>query len=371
MNFNGGIKMGVELAQALDILEKERGIDREVLIEAIESALLAAYKKNFNGSESAEVYFDQETGDVEVYTVLTVVENVENPQEEMALSEAQEIDASAEPGDIVRIEVTPKEFGRIAAQTAKQMIIQKIKEAEKNIVFDELFKKEKDIVSGTVQKTERNNVIVDLGRIEAVLPYGEQIHTEKYNFNDKKMFYVNEVRNGYKGLQVYLSRTSTGLVERLFEREIPEISQGVIEIRGIAREPGVRTKIAVYSNDKNVEPIGSCIGQRGTRVQKIVDELNGEKIDIIEWTEDVAEYIRRSLSPAKVVSVSINEEEKAVKVVVPDNQLSLAIGKDAQNVRLGVKLTGWKIDIKTESELREFIESELFAENEEEAVEEE
>ena len=371
--------MSVELVQALEMLEKERGLNKEILVEAIKSALLAAYKKNFHGSGSAEVYFDEETGEIEVYTVMTIVEEVEDETEQMALSEALEIDEAAEAGDIVRIEVTPKDFGRIAAQTAKQIVMQKIKEAEKDIVFEEYFRKENDIITGVIQKEDRRNVIVDIGKVEAALSQSEQTPGEKYIYNTRMKFYVNEVKNGTKGLHVYLSRTNPDLVKRLFELEIPEIKDGVIEIKSIAREPGIRTKIAVFSNDDNVEPIGSCIGQRGIRVQSIVEELRGEKIDIVKWSSNVVEYVERALSPAKVISVTVNEEEKAVKVVVPDDQLSLAIGKNAQNVRLAVKLTGWKIDIKTESELREFIENQLFTdivdnsetETEAEVVEEE
>ena len=257
------------------------------------------------------------------------------------------------------MEVTPRKFGRIAAQTAKQVVVQRIREAERGIIFDEFYNKEGEIVTGIIQRTEKRNVIIDLGKAEAILPPAEQAQNEKYNFNERIKTYIIEVKKTTKGPQIIVSRTHPGLVKRLFEMEVPEIHDGIVEIKSIAREAGSRTKLAVYSRDDNVDPVGACVGQRGIRVQAVVDELRGEKIDIIRWSSNPEEYISSSLSPAKVIRVSINEEEKSAKVTVPDNQLSLAIGKEGQNARLAAKLTGWKIDIKSESQLRAAIEQQL------------
>jgi N utilization substance protein A len=266
-------------------------------------------------------------------------------------------------GDYVETEVTPRSFGRIAAQTAKQVVVQKLREAERGIIYDEFYNKECDIVTGIVQRAEKRNVIVDLGKTEAVLATTEQTPGEEYKFNERIKTYIIEVKKTTKGPQIMISRTHPGLVKRLFELEVPEIHDGTVEIKSISREAGSRTKIAVYSKDENVDPVGACVGQRGTRVQAIVDELRGEKIDIIKWSNDVRDYISSSLSPAKVVRVDVDEAQKAAKVVVPDYQLSLAIGKEGQNARLAAKLTGWKIDIKSESQLRQAIEKQLFDEN--------
>ncbi|MGI6778165.1 MAG: transcription termination factor NusA [Acetivibrionales bacterium] len=351
--------MSVELMHALDQLEKEKGIEKEVLIEAIEAALISAYKRNFGSTQNVKIGIDRITGDVKVFAVKNVKEKPENEMLDISLEEAKKINASLEDGDIVEVEVTPRKFGRIAAQTAKQVVVQRIREAERGIIFDEFYNKESDIVTGIVQRSERRNVIIDLGKTEAVLPPAEQTPGEQYNFNDRIKTYIIEVKKTTKGPQILLSRTHPGLVKRLFELEVPEIHDGTVEIKGIAREPGSRTKLAVFSRDDNVDPVGACVGQKGIRVQAIVDELRGEKIDIIRWSSNAEEFISSSLSPAKVIRVDINDEEKSAKVTVPDYQLSLAIGKEGQNARLAAKLTGWKIDIKSESQLRATIEQQL------------
>lgn len=351
--------MSAELLHALTQLEKERGINKEVLIEAIEAALISAYKRNFGSSQNVKVSFDREDGDIKVHALKKVVEDPQDDLIEITLEDAKKIDNSLELDDTCEIEVTPKKFGRIAAQTAKQVVVQRIREAERGIIFDEYYNKENDIVTGVIQRSERKNVIIDLGKTEAVLASTEQTPGEEYRFNDRIKAYVVEVKKTTKGPQIMLSRTHPGLVKRLFELEVPEIHDGTVEIKSISREPGSRTKIAVYSKDGNVDPVGACVGQRGTRVQAIVDELRGEKIDIIKWSNDPSEYISASLSPAKVIRVDINETEKSAKVTVPDFQLSLAIGKEGQNARLAAKLTGWKIDIKSESQLRATIEQQL------------
>jgi N utilization substance protein A len=352
--------MSAELINALEQIEKEKGIDKEVLIEAIEAALISAYKRNFGSTQNVKVYIDRNTGDVKVFALKKVASAPDNDIAEISLEEAKTIDPKLGEDDVAEIEVTPRKFGRIAAQTAKQVVVQRIREAERGIIFEEFYNKESDIVSGIVQRIERRNVIIDLGKTEAILPPTEQTRGEDYRFNDRVKTYVIEVKKTTKGPQVIVSRTHPGLVKRLFELEVPEIHEGIVEIKSISREPGSRTKIAVYSKDENVDPVGACVGQKGTRVQAIVDELRGEKIDIIKWSSDPGEYISASLSPAKVVRVDINEDEKSARVTVPDYQLSLAIGKEGQNARLAAKLTGWKIDIKSESQLRTAIEQQLF-----------
>ena len=351
--------MSVELIHALKQLEKEKGIDKEVLLEAIEAALISAYKKNFGSGQNVKVHIDRETGNVKVYSLKVVRSKVENPQTEISLEEAHKINSLLIEGDTAEIEVTPRTFGRIAAQTAKQVVVQRIREAERGIIYDEFVNKESDIVTGIVQRIERKNVIIDLGKAEAVLTPTEQVPGEVYNFGDRLKLYVLEVKKTSKGPQIMVSRTHPGLVKRLFELEVPEIHDGIVEIKSIAREAGSRTKIAVFSKDDNVDPVGACVGQKGTRVNAIVDELKGEKIDIIKWSINAEEYISSSLSPAKVIRVDLDEENKTAKVTVADFQLSLAIGKVGQNARLAAKLTGWKIDIKNESELRATIEQQL------------
>ncbi len=352
--------MSAELILALEQLEKEKGIKKEIIIEAIEAALISAYKKNFGSAMNVKVNIDRTTGDVRVFGLRKVAEEPDMDQMDISVDEAAKLNPTLAVGDIAEMEVTPRSFGRIAAQTAKQVVVQKLREAERGIIYDEFYNKESDIVTGIIQRIEKRNVIVDLGKTEAVLAPAEQTPGEEYRFNERLKSYIVEVKKTTKGPQIMISRTHPGLVKRLFELEVPEIHEGVVEIKSISREPGSRTKIAVYSRDENVDPVGACVGQKGTRVQAIVDELRGEKIDIIKWSNDPKDYISSSLSPAKVVRVDANEEEKAARVIVPDYQLSLAIGKEGQNARLAAKLTGWKIDIKSESQLRQSIERQLF-----------
>ena len=351
--------MNVDLIYALEQLEKERGIKKELILEAIEIALISAYKKNFSSNQNIKVSVDRKTGEVKAFAVKNVVEKVSNESEEISLEEARKKDPNLEEGDVFEVEVTPKKFGRIAAQTAKQVVLQRIREAERDMIFDEFFSKIGDIVTGVVQRGERGNVIVDLGKTEAVLVRKEQALNERYNFNDRIKVYVKEVKRTTKGPIIYVSRAAVGLVERLFRLEVPEIVNGLVEIKNISREAGSRTKIAVYCKEEDVDPVGACVGPRGTRVQNIVDELKNEKIDIIKWSSNAEEYVASSLSPAKPIRVVINEEEKTASVVVPDSQLSLAIGKEGQNVRLAARLTGWKIDIKSASKHRQTIEKQL------------
>jgi len=351
--------MSYELMHALQQLEKEKGIDKATLIEAIEAALVSAYKRNFGSTQNVDIQIDRESGDVQVFAMKKIVAVPKDPLTEISIEEAKSIEPTLEEGDIVEIEVTPRKFGRIAAQTAKQVVVQRIREAERDIIFEEFYNKENDIVTGIVQRMEKRNVIIDLGKAEALLTPNEQTPGEVYNFNDRLKVYVVDVKRTTKGPSILVSRTHPGLVKRLFELEVPEIYDGIVEIKAIAREAGSRTKIAVFSREEDVDPVGACVGQKGTRVQAIVDELRGEKIDIIKWSSNPEEFISSSLSPAKVIRVDLNEEEKSAKVIVPDYQLSLAIGKEGQNARLAAKLTGWKIDIKSESQLRAAIEEQL------------
>ncbi|MGI5998235.1 MAG: transcription termination factor NusA [Lutispora sp.] len=342
--------MNGEFLQAIEQIAKEKGIKEEVLFEAIDAALVTAYKKNYGTSQNVKVTINRQNGDVDVFAKKTVVEVVNDELLEISLEEAKNINRNYDIGDIVEIKVTPKNFGRIAAQTAKQVVVQRIREAERSNVYEEFINKEDEIVTGLVQRKEKNNVYIDLGKTEAVLGPNEQAPGETYNLGDRLKTYVVEVKKTTKGPQVMLSRTHPGLVKRLFELEVPEIKDGIVEIKSISREAGSRTKMAVYSHDENVDAVGACVGQKGQRVQVIVDELRGEKIDIIEWNSDLAIFVASALSPAKVISVNINKEENTANVVVSDSQLSLAIGKEGQNARLAAKLTGCKIDIKSESQ---------------------
>lgn len=343
--------MKAEFIEALEEIGKEKGIRRDTIFEALEAALISGYKKNFGSSQNVEVIINKENGEVKVYAKKTVVENVEDELLEISLEAAKEIDTNYDINDIVGIEITPRNFGRIAAQTAKQVVMQKIKEAEREIVFDEFISRENEIITGLVQRVSKNNVFVDLDKTEGILAPSEQIQGEVYNQGDRVKAYILEVKKTTKGPQILLSRTHPGLVKRLFELEVPEIQEGIVDIYSIAREAGSRTKIAVYSKDPNVDPVGACVGFKGARVKAIVDELKGEKIDIINWSKDIDVFLSNSLSPAKVVRVDVNENEKSALIVVPDYQLSLAIGKEGQNARLAAKLTGWKIDIKSEGQL--------------------
>lgn len=339
-----------ELIDALSEIVKEKGIDREFIFEALESALVSAYKKNYGTSQNVKVVVNRETGDIHVYAQKKVVEDVYDNLLEISLEDARKIYMGYEYDDVVDIEVTPRDFGRVAAQAAKQRVVQEIREAERDIIFKEFIEKENDLITGIVQKKEKQNVLVDLGRIETLLSPNEQMSTEVYNHGDRLKFYVVEVKKSSKGPNIVISRTHPGLVKRLFEMEVPEIFDGIVEIKSVAREAGSRTKIAVSSRDENVDATGACVGPKGMRVQNVVNELKGEKIDIVKWSKEPGEFIANALSPAKVVSVEVLEEEKSAKVVVPDYQLSLAIGKEGQNARLAAKLTGWKIDIKSESQ---------------------
>ncbi len=345
--------MNKEFFEALEELSIEKGINKNYILDAIETALLTAYKRNFNSQENVKIVIDEEKASIKVYSLREVVEEVFDPAIEIELSDARKIDKKANLGDIVEVEITPANFGRISAQTAKQVIVQKLREAEREIVFSEYSDRQGEIVSGIVQKVDKNIVIVDLGRIEGIMTLNEQIPGEVYSVNDKIKAYVVEVQKNSKGIpQMIISRTHPGFVRRLFELEIPEIYEGLIEIKNIVREPGSRTKIAVYSKDMNIDPVGYCVGPRGIRIQNILNELKDEKIDVVEWSEDQVQYIASALSPATVLAVDIDEENMSSKVVVPDNQLSLAIGKDGQNARLSAKLTGWKIDIKSETQIK-------------------
>ncbi len=345
--------MNTEFLEALKDLEREKGISVDVLLEAIEAALLSAYKRNFGSLQNARVHIDRETGDFKVFTQLTVNKEVEDQRQEITLEEARKINLNYEEGDIVEFEVTPRNFGRIAAQTAKQVVVQRIREAERNIIFEEFANREGDIVNGVIQRVEQKNVYIELGKTEAILSPSEQMNGEDYRQGDRIKAYITEVRRTTKGPQILVSRTHPGLLKRLFELEVPELHEGIVELKGITREAGARSKIAVCSREENVDPVGACVGPKGMRVQNIVNELNGEKIDIIKWNPDPSKFVANSLSPAKVVAVEIWEEEKVARVIVPDYQLSLAIGKEGQNARLAAKLTGWKIDIKSESQMKE------------------
>ena len=349
--------MNAEFMQAFEQLGKEKGIAPEVLFDAIEAALISAYKRNFGAVQNVRVSLDRLTGEIHVFARKTVVESVEDARQEISLGDTRKIDPRYELEDIVEIEVTPKNFGRIAAQTAKQVVVQRVREAERGIIYEEFSSRESDIVTGIVQRIEQKNVFIDLGKAEAILAPTEQISNEVYRHNDRLKTYIIEVKKTTKGPQIMVSRTHPGLLKRLFELEVPEIHDGIVEIKSVAREPGLRSKIAVYSKDEDIDPVGACVGHKGMRVQTIVNELRGEKIDIVKWNPDPIKYIANALSPAKVLSVEVDEVEKISKVVVPDYQLSLAIGKEGQNARLAAKLTGWKIDIKNESQSVEKINS--------------
>ena len=342
--------MNKEFIEAIEALEKEKDISKDILIEAIESALVSAYKKNYGTSQNVRVNIDRDEGDIDVFMRKDVVEEVEDDMVEISLEDALEIDPRYEVGDVVEYQVTPRDFGRIAAQTAKQVVVQRIREAERGMIFDDYITRQGEIITGTVQRISNETLFINMGKAEGILAATERVPGEKYEINDRIKVYIMDVKKTTKGPQVFLSRSHPGLVKRLFELEVPEIEEGIVEIKSIAREAGSRTKIAVYTEDENVDPVGACVGTRGSRVQNIVDELFGEKIDIITWSDDPEELISNVLSPAKVEKVIIDEEEKAATVIVPDYQLSLAIGKEGQNVRLAAKLCGWKIDIKSHTQ---------------------
>jgi len=342
--------MSGEFLEAIEEICKDKGIDRETLLEAIEAALVSAYKKNYGSAPNVKVGIDRQTGVVKVFAQKKVVDEVKDDLLEIDVAEAKKLRPGTQVGEVLDIEVTPKNFGRIAAQNAKQVVVQRIREAERGLIYEKYVEMENEIVTGLVQRVEKRNVFIDLDKTEAFLPPSEQMPGETYQVNNRIKVYITEVKKTTKGPQITVSRTHPGLVKRLFELEVPEISRGEVLIKNISREAGSRTKIAVYAEDREIDPVGSCVGHKGTRVQKIVDELKGEKIDIIKWSEDPAEYISSALSPAKVLSVMPVPSEKSATVIVPDNQLSLAIGKEGQNARLAAKLTGWKIDIKSQSQ---------------------
>lgn len=354
---NGPAIDSTELIFAMEELEKENGIKKEEMLETIETALVTAYKRNYDcEDENVKITMDKETGEIHVYMQKEVVKEVENEKTQISLQEAQKIDKKHKVGDVIENELVPKNFGRIAAGTAKQVIIQKIREASREFLYNEFNDKKGEIVSGIVQKADGGVVIVDLGRLEGVMPLKEQIMSEKYHVNDKIRACVVGVERGLKGsTQVIISRSHNDFVRKLFELEIPEIYEGLIEIKSVSRDAGNRCKVAVYSPNENIDPVGSCVGQKGIRIQNIINELNGEKIDVIEWNEDPSIYISSALLPARVMAVDIKEEEHFAQVIVPDDQLSLAIGKAGQNARLAARLTNWKIDIKSETQFREMI----------------
>ena len=342
--------MNTELLEALNILEKEKDISKETLLEAIENSLLNACKNHFGKADNVKVIMDRETCDYQLFAEKEVVEEVEDTLEQISLEDARNIDGKYDIGDIVQIPIESKSFGRIATQNAKNLILQKIREEERKVVYDQYFEKGKDIVTGIVQRYVGKNVSINLGKADAMLTENEQVKGEVFKPTERIKLYVVEVKNTTKGPKILVSRTHPELVKRLFESEVTEVKDGIVEIKSIAREAGSRSKIAVWSNDPDVDPVGACVGMNGARVNAIVQELRGEKIDIINWSDNPAILIENSLSPAKVISVMADPDEKAASVIVPDYQLSLAIGKEGQNARLAARLTGFKIDIKSESQ---------------------
>jgi len=339
----------MDFVLAIKEIGNEKGIDPEVLFKAVEEALVIAYKRNFNSAQNVRVELNKDTGDFHVFEQRKVVEQPTN-RDEISLEEAHKLNADYVVDDVIEQEVFPKDFTRVAVQNAKQIIMQRIREAERGIVYDKYSGREDDIVTGIIQRMEKGTVFIDLGKVEAILTQNEQIPGEVYQYHDRMKFYIIEVKKTTKGPQIMVSRTHPGLLKRLFELEVPEIHDGVVEIKSVAREAGMRSKIAVYTKDENIDPVGACVGHKGMRVQNIVSELRGEKIDIVRYSTEPDKYVANALSPAKVVTTSVNEAEKICRVIVPDYQLSLAIGKEGQNARLAAKLTGWKIDIKSETQ---------------------
>ncbi|MBG9985297.1 transcription termination/antitermination protein NusA [Facklamia sp. DSM 111018] len=347
--------MSKELIAAMRILEEEKGIKPDVIKEALESALILAYKKNYDQAQNVEVVFDENTGEIKVYSVKEVVEINYDSTLEISLEEALKINRAYEIGDKIKFEVTPKDFGRIATQTAKHVVMQRIREAERDIIYDEYIEYQDEILTGTIERVDARNVYVNLGKIEAIMPASEQISGESFVMDERVKVYVVKVDKTSKGPQVVVSRAHSDFLRRLFEQEVPEIYDGIVEIISIAREAGDRSKVAVNSRDSNIDPVGTCVGPRGTRVQSIVNELNGENMDIIHWDEDPVVFIKNAMNPAEVINVIFDEENHSCIVVVPDYQLSLAIGKKGQNARLAARLTGYKIDIKSESSYAEYL----------------
>lgn len=347
--------MNTELLEALDTLEREKDISKETMLEAIENSLIIACKNHFGKSDNIKVEINKDNGEFRVYAEKTVVEEVEDATSEISLVDAKMMDSKYDLGDIVNVEVKSKEFGRIATQSAKNVILQKIREEERKVIYNQYYGKEKDVVTGIVQRQNGRNISINLGKADAILNETEQVKSEVFMPTERIKVYILEVKDTPKGPRILVSRTHPELVKRLFEAEVTEVKDGTVEIKSIAREAGSRTKIAVWSNHPDVDPVGACVGMNGARVNAIVNELRGEKIDIINWNENPAILIENALSPAKVVSVEVNEEEKTARVVVPDYQLSLAIGKEGQNARLAARLTGFKIDIKSESQAKELM----------------
>ncbi len=360
-----------ELILALEELEKEKGIKKEELLDSIRTALITAYKRNFDALENVDVKMDEQTGATHVYSIKEVMENANDPALEISLEEARKINKELKIGDTVEVEIVPRDFGRIAAQTAKQVIIQKLRETERNMIFNEYNERKGEIVTGLIQKADKHIVVLDLGKLEGIMLPKDQIPTETYRVNDKIKGYVVDVERGEKGIpQAIVSRTHPDFVRKLLEFEIPEIYEGLIEIKSVSRDPGLRSKIAVYSPNENIDPVGSCVGQKGIRIQNVINELHGEKIDVIEWNPDPSIFIASALLPAQIMAVDIKEEEKFAQVIVADDQLSLAIGKAGQNARLAAKLTNWKIDIKSETQFREALQAKQEEQNEQEEEQE-
>ncbi|RPA65001.1 transcription termination/antitermination protein NusA [Aerococcus agrisoli] len=353
--------MSKEMLRAFEVLEEEKGISKDVILEALEAALVSAYKRNYQQAQNVEVHFDDKKGDIKVFAVKEVVELVMDSQLEVSIEDAHEMNKAYEVGDKIKFEVTPKDFGRIAAQTAKQVIMQRVREAERLIIYNEYIDYEDDILTGIVERQDRRYVYVSLGKIEAVIPPEGQIPNETFQPHERVQVYVERVENTTKGPQVYVSRSHPSLLKRLFEQEVPEIFDGTVEIKAIAREAGDRSKVAVVSNDANIDAVGTCVGPRGTRVQRIVDELKGENMDIVQWSDDTATFISNALNPADVLSVHFVPNETSCVVVVPENHLSLAIGKRGQNARLAAKLTNHKIDIKSEADFEAYKLTEEYA----------
>lgn len=345
--------MGTELLDALTVLENEKGIDKDFIIEALEAALESAYKRNFDQAQNVRVDINQTTGSMHVFAQKEVVDEILDSRLEITLEQAHEYNSAFNVGDTVEIEVTPRDFGRVAAQTAKQVVTQRVREAERGIIYNEFIDREDDIMTGIVERQDSRFIYVNLGKVEAILSKNEQMPNERYHAHDRIKVYITKVEKTSKGPQIYVSRTHPGLLKRLFEIEVPEIYDGLVEIKSVSREAGDRSKISVFSSDPEIDAVGACVGTKGQRVQAIVDELKGEKIDIVEWSENPVEFVSNALSPAQVVDVTVDKNNQSTTVVVPDYQLSLAIGKRGQNARLAAKLTGWKIDIKNETNAAE------------------
>ncbi len=345
--------MQIDFVQALRDIGREKDIPLEVLSEIIEAALVSAYKKHFGATCEIHVDIDWDNGTAQVFCRKKVVEHVENPHAEMSLAEARRLDPTVSPEEFLDIEVSPAAFGRIAAQTAKQVVAQRIREAERDIIYEEFSNRDGDVVTGVIQRRDGRTVFIDLGKVEAILPASEQSPLDSYRPGERLKIYILEVKRTTKIPRVLVSRSHPGLLRKLFELEVPEVAEGIVEIKAQAREAGARAKVAVYSRQENVDPVGACVGHRGSRVQAVVDELHGEKVDIVRWSEDPAKYVASALSPAKVSRVIVDEAARAATVIAPDNQLSLAIGREGQNVRLAARLTGWRIDIRSEAQVSE------------------